>query len=60
MSRQFRPATPTLPPNFLKDLRAVKGKTTVHPPKALRDRLASCLSDCLEGSMEKEQEWSTL
>eukprot|EP00972_Heterocapsa_arctica_P035958 5290567-Heterocapsa_arctica.AAC.1 len=53
--RQQRPPTPTLPADFLKNLRNLKGTTTIHVPHRIRERFASCISDCLEGAMEGDQ-----
>eukprot|EP00972_Heterocapsa_arctica_P066979 9884886-Heterocapsa_arctica.AAC.1 len=52
----MRPDTPTLPDGFLRDVRSLEGATTVH----FRDRLASCLADCVEGMTEGDTIWGIL
>ena len=50
VSRQRRGAAPTMPDGFMEEVRGIRGPSSEHIPKALRERACAAFADGLEGA----------
>ena len=60
LTRQHRGRCPSLPGDFESRLRLLPNISEPHIPKSLRERICAVASDCLEGLLDKDNNWALL